>query len=771
MRVKLLKSMLFTVALGGGLLAAIYAGLLQPPAALRQQLRALLAAQGCEVKGEMRWEAGWHLSDLTIRRGGLEVHVERARIDAALRDWINGRLGRVDIEGASLQIDEAQVWALMRRLKGGRAAQGDGAGRLSGLDLRGARLTIKAPWGEAMIPIFQLKVEDDISGEAPMIVLAPRGSTQILQARAALQGGRLIVAGLGGSPSFSCIDEGGALILGGLTLDLKAGALRLQGVHLTRGEAHLDLKEAGISARGPLWLRGGQVTLPRLEIRPEIPCLTRPRDEPPTPRAPTPRAPTLDAALRRGLRLEAVTLHLGGAPPIEVSRGEINAQGAQASARVMGGEARLTTGPLNAGRPPKEIKLRITDVDLAALPQQRVTLAGRADLQVEAELDLEARRGCADLHVEAKRATLAHPAIAEAPLTGIDAGARGRLCWDKDALKISDGEAWWGAKLRARGALEVQGLTLKLKAALDKISCQAALDAAPRALLGPYQGVQLKGSLAPTLTLTLPLKAPAELDFTVRGLKRHCQVTALNAPPSAAPPLRNPVPGLDDVGWLNEPFIFDVREGVKAAISVGPGTSRYAPLATLPRYVGGAAYLSEEMGFYRGWALSWPLIKRGLRLSLAKGRFVYGGSTVTQQLVKNLFLTRDKTLARKLREALIASRVQDLVSRDRILELYLNCIEFGPDVYGIEAAAQHYFGKPAAALKAKEAVFLAMLKPAPFQGRWFKDRGRTPDYPWWTGRAETLMTRLVEAGMITREAAEAERPYSLRWQAGQYIEE
>ena len=74
------------------------------------------------------------------------------------------------------------------------------------------------------------------------------------------------------------------------------------------------------------------------------------------------------------------------------------------------------------------------------------------------------------------------------------------------------------------------------------------------------------------------------------------------------------------------------------------------------------------------------LLMRALRINLGAGRFVYGGSTVTQQLVKNLFLTRHKSLARKLQELLIATRITQAIDRHRVLELYLNCIEFGPDL-------------------------------------------------------------------------------------------
>ena len=142
---------------------------------------------------------------------------------------------------------------------------------------------------------------------------------------------------------------------------------------------------------------------------------------------------------------------------------------------------------------------------------------------------------------------------------------------------------------------------------------------------------------------------------------------------------------------------------------------------------------------------------------------------MTQQLVKNLFLTRDKSLARKVREVIIAGRITEVVTRERVLELYLNCIEFGPDVYGIGAAAQFYFGKDARILTPREAVFLAMLKPAPYRGADMKRRGRTPAGSYWVQRADEIFDRLVRKGYLSQSAAESERPYGIRWEDGVYV--
>lgn len=224
-----------------------------------------------------------------------------------------------------------------------------------------------------------------------------------------------------------------------------------------------------------------------------------------------------------------------------------------------------------------------------------------------------------------------------------------------------------------------------------------------------------------------------------------------------------------DVTWLNKPFVKQVVEGVTAnEIFVGPGTTDYVPIRELPGYVAAAAYLSEEIDFYLNRPLAPGLIEKALRLNLERGRFQYGGSTVTQQLVKNLVLTRDKTLTRKFQEALVSWRITHVVPRNRVLELYLNCIEFAPNVYGIGPAAQYYFQKDARNLEPLEAIFLAMMKPAPYYGERIVRRGASPNFKYWHRRTASLLDRLFKYGYITEEQRDWGKTLRLKWHKGVY---
>jgi membrane peptidoglycan carboxypeptidase len=186
-------------------------------------------------------------------------------------------------------------------------------------------------------------------------------------------------------------------------------------------------------------------------------------------------------------------------------------------------------------------------------------------------------------------------------------------------------------------------------------------------------------------------------------------------------------------------------------------------------------YLSEEIGFYNGVGVSLGLMRRAVAMDLDRGRYVYGGSTIMQQLVKNLYLSRAKTLSRKLEEAVIVWAMLTRVSKDRILEMYLNCIEFGPNIYGIRAASEYYFDKPPQWLTPLEAVYLANLKPSPRDGANHHRRGHSPVRGWWQERTRTILERLVEyTGSITPEEVEYYSPYILplmgspAWQASGY---
>jgi len=133
----------------------------------------------------------------------------------------------------------------------------------------------------------------------------------------------------------------------------------------------------------------------------------------------------------------------------------------------------------------------------------------------------------------------------------------------------------------------------------------------------------------------------------------------------------------------------------------------------IPDYVKEATLAIEDQNFYNHAALDWRATIRAITTDIIKGKIVEGGSTITQQLAKNAFLTREQTIIRKIKELILSYQIERHYSKDQILNLYLNQISYGANAYGIEAAAQTYFSKSAKDLNLSEAAALAALPQAP----------------------------------------------------------
>jgi monofunctional biosynthetic peptidoglycan transglycosylase len=148
---------------------------------------------------------------------------------------------------------------------------------------------------------------------------------------------------------------------------------------------------------------------------------------------------------------------------------------------------------------------------------------------------------------------------------------------------------------------------------------------------------------------------------------------------------------------------------------------------------------AEDANFLEHEGFDWDAIQRAYEKNLKKGKVVAGGSTISQQLAKNLFLSGRRTPARKLEEAIITVMIEAVMSKRRIFEIYLNIIEWGNGVFGAEAAARHYFHKNAANLDAWEAARLAAMVPKP---RYY-DRNR--DTPWLDKKTNLVLERMPYA--------------------------
>ena len=180
-------------------------------------------------------------------------------------------------------------------------------------------------------------------------------------------------------------------------------------------------------------------------------------------------------------------------------------------------------------------------------------------------------------------------------------------------------------------------------------------------------------------------------------------------------------------------------------ILVGPGNPAFVPYAEIPQVLVRAVTASEDAGFFghRGFDF------REIANAISDPSRDRGASTISQQLSKNLFLSPERTLARKVREALGTVALEASLSKGRLIEIYLNIAEWGPGVYGVGEAARLWFGKDARELTAREAAFLATVIPSPrrFHARLLRS-GITP---WWNARVDDVLTKMRIQNQLTDE--------------------
>jgi monofunctional biosynthetic peptidoglycan transglycosylase len=166
---------------------------------------------------------------------------------------------------------------------------------------------------------------------------------------------------------------------------------------------------------------------------------------------------------------------------------------------------------------------------------------------------------------------------------------------------------------------------------------------------------------------------------------------------------------------------------------------KWVPYGRISNELKRAIIVAEDAKFVEHDGFDWEGIQRALEKNQRRGRIVAGGSTITQQLAKNLFLSGERSLLRKGQEAVLASMLEATMSKRRIFEIYLNVVEWGENVFGAEAAAQHYFGVSAYALDPQQAARLAAMLPRPR----FYDRHR--DSPYLASYSDSILPQMDAA--------------------------
>ena len=289
--------------------------------------------------------------------------------------------------------------------------------------------------------------------------------------------------------------------------------------------------------------------------------------------------------------------------------------------------------------------------------------------------------------------SVSHELLAPEPLTGLAMelifdGSTGGMerPWLRGSASLGGPQARWQAQLDDEG-LPVLDLELPDSPAAELLAPFAPI--VPELDLATIQGdIGLAAQWKPGRDLQV---TPRIVDLEVEG--------------ALEPDL-----GLD---W--GAFTYLIRDDADERVPrrSGDNTAGWTPMAEISPDLVHALLAAEDSAYFRHAGYHLPAIQEALNADLAAGEVVRGGSTLTQQLAKNLFLDGEQTAARKLRELLLAVELDHTLGKDRVLELYLNVVEFGPGIHGVAAASERYFMKKPSRLALHEAVFLAALLPSP----------------------------------------------------------
>jgi hypothetical protein len=330
------------------------------------------------------------------------------------------------------------------------------------------------------------------------------------------------------------------------------------------------------------------------------------------------------------------------------------------------------------------------------------------------------------------------------PVRAISMSFSGEADWDPTSRRLDVRRAEFGvgdARAHLSGSFEwpEDHYLVDVRATLPPTDCNVALGAVPADLLSELTALTFDGEIGGSVRARIDSR---DLDATVFDVQ------------VADGCVFQTVPAIADVRRFEAPFSHRVVEpdGSIFEMETGPGTANWTELRDISPHLVQAVVAHEDGAFFAHRGFHVPSIRLALVRNLAAGRYAHGASTITMQLVKNVFLHREKTLARKVQEVLLTWWIESVMPKERILELYLNVIEYGPSVYGIRAAAEHYFGRTPAELGPAESAYLACILPSPklFHEHWVA--GELPER--FRGRVERFLRTLGSRGRYDRPSME-----------------
>ncbi len=277
---------------------------------------------------------------------------------------------------------------------------------------------------------------------------------------------------------------------------------------------------------------------------------------------------------------------------------------------------------------------------------------------------------------------------------------------------------------------------LKVRLVIPPITCQRMLDAIPPEMAPAMQGYKLKGTFHSDVRLEIDWNALDTLVFGGSVGLNKCKVLA---EPEDGPKR------------LVEPFehFVEYEKDEWMSFIVGPENPDFVPILDISPNLIKSITTTEDGAFYKHRGFIVSQFRTALISDLKARGFRHGASSITMQMVKNVLLFRQKTLARKMQELYLTWHVENTLEKDRILEIYFNVIEYGPALYGIGPAARHYFGKHPRDLTPTEAAFFSSILPSPKER--YKQYCQGTLTKWTTAKVERILALMLNREKITKE--------------------
>jgi hypothetical protein len=365
----------------------------------------------------------------------------------------------------------------------------------------------------------------------------------------------------------------------------------------------------------------------------------------------------------------------------------------------MAGEGAVDLGMAGGPLSLSALGVKEGDMGLEAVDRAEVEVNGRARLESDgSSVRVSGQARLSDLSVK-------EPRLSSEVVRGLKLGLGGEVdaALDGSHLRFTDVDVDVGkVKALASGELDRSEGHAKGKLHLEipLAACSDMLSSVPPGLVPLLAGLEMSGTFAFSGDVSFDTRHPKQTRVTW-DVANGCKITR--------------VPVNLATERFARPWVRTVlgAGGIPTTIESGPGTPTWVPFYDISPYVATSVVVCEDANFWVHGGFNQKSIQDSIRDNLTAGRFVRGGSTVTMQLAKNLYLRREKTVSRKLQEAVLTLLLEQTLTKEQILELYLNVIEFAPGVYGIGPAALHYFKSRPRDLSLGQALYLISVLPNP----------------------------------------------------------